>query len=336
MTIEILKLDNGEDFKVDTASNEYQMKLDIANNIGLRNDDSVFFARNLEYARQQVMTVAYPELKLLNGGLLPLDKSIPMGAETDSYRIEDFTGKAKIIADYADDIGTSELLGEEVINKIHTVGHSYIYSVQDLRRDRMVGGLGNSKLQRKANATRLAIDQKLEDMLSFGDDEFQVKGLFNAPLVPQANISGADWAAKAVANPLLILADIDKAKSDMHILTKGMEKPDTMLVDHIAYDILEKTFITLTAYEGMTLLAHIEKYKGLKVYSMSQMAGRFTAGASAFVLYKNDPMKVQGILSLIESHAPQVKNLATVNLFDARCGGTRVFRPYSVSVNKGV
>lgn len=336
MTIETFKLDNGEEFKVDTASEEYQIKLDVAKKLRLRADESVFFARNLEYARQQVLTVSYPELKLLNGGILPLDKSIPMGAENDSYGIEDSSGKAKIITDYADDLGTSELLGQEVINKIHSVGHSYTYSVQEVRRDKMAGGLGNSKLQRKANAARLAIDQQLEDLLCFGNDDYQIKGLTNASFVPQANITGADWTAKATANPLLILADIDTAKSNMHILTKGLEKPDTMLVDHIAYDILEKTFITLTAYEGMTLLAHIEKFKGLKVYSLSQMAGRFTAGANAFVLYKNDPMKVQGVLSLIESHTPQVKNLTTINIFDVRCGGTRVFAPYSVSVNKGV
>jgi len=35
-------------------------------------------------------------------------------------------------------------------------------------------------------------------------------------------------------------------------------------------------------------------------------------------------------------HAPQIKNLATKNILEARCGGTRVFFPYSVSYSYGI
>lgn len=336
MTIENHKLDNGEELKIDTSSHEYQDGLQAGKEMGLRNDDSVFFARNLEYARQTAFKIQYPALKLLNGGLLPIDTSIPEGAEVDSYQIQDSIGKAKIISSFADDVPLVEITGKEVFNKFRSIGFGYVYSYQDTKADQMRGGVGSSILNRKAMVAREGVDQALEELLAFGDTNFGLKGFFNADFVPQTAVSGATWATKIASNPLLIIEDIDKALEAMDTLTKGMERPDTMLVDNVRFKLLERNY-ELATYEGKTLLNYIETYKGLKVVSMTQLTSKFVGNSNGFVLYKNDRTKLEGVISSrLHAHAPQVKNLVTTNILSARCGGTRVYYPYSVSINYGI
>lgn len=335
MTIETLKLDNGEDFKIDTASNEYQSYINSASQIGItKNDESVFFARNLEFARQTAFKVNYSELKLLNGGLLPIDTSIPAGAEVDSYKIEDAVGTAKVVASYADDIGTVEILGKEVFNKIISIADSYVYSRQDARADQMKGGVGSSTLQRKAEAARRSIDQKLESILAFGEPTFNIKGLFNADGVPQNGVAGGGWAPKTSAQ---ILDDVRKAIDAQVDLTKGMEISDTMILDNTSYSLIKLRELDTTNYSGMTILKYIETNYNLKVVDMAQIKNKFVGNTSGFVLYKNDSQKVQGVMPIrLEAHAPQVHNLVTKNILEARCGGTRVYHPLSVSVTYGI
>ncbi len=334
MTIETFKLDNGEELKIDTSSHEYQDSLQAGKEIGLRNDDSVFFARNLEYARQTAFKVQYSQLKLLNGGLLPIDTSIPEGAETDSYEIQDSTGEAKIIANFADDINKVEITGKEVINKIKSIGDSYDYSYQDTKADQMRGGVGSSILNRKAMTAREAIDKKLESMLAFGDTAFGVKGFFNADFVPNTAVSGSAWASKTSAQ---ILDDVKKAIDDQVDLTKGMETPDTMIVDYTNFSLIMKKELDTTNYSGMTILKYIEANYGLKIVDMAQIKNKFTGNSNAFILYKNDRTKLEGVIpSRLQAHAPQAKNLVTTNILTARCGGTRVYYPYSVSINYGI
>ena len=120
MTIETFKLDNGEEFKIDTSLPEFKAYERAAEQVGIsKKDDSFFFARNLEFIRQQVFKPKYNELKLLNGGLLPINSAIPEGAETDTYDTLDSAGEATIVADFADDIKTVEVFGAQELMELN-------------------------------------------------------------------------------------------------------------------------------------------------------------------------------------------------------------------------
>lgn len=342
MPIEIIKLDNGQEFKFDNSSPEFQAYNKAAEMIGvIKKDEAFFFARNLEFIRQKVFGPVYGELKLLNGGLMPINSAIPEGADTDTYDVLDATGEADIISDFADDIKTVEVSGEQVINGIKSIADSYIYSVQDLRRDRMIGKVGRSSVEHKALAARKAVDQKIEKMLGFGDIRYGIKGLFNASGVPltAAPPTGAGgsttWASKTAAQ---ILADVADAIDDMLDLTNGMEIPNTMLVDSTNYHLLKKKALDVTMYSGMSVFKYIEQEYGLKIEWVQQLKNGFVNNTkNGFVLYNNSQEKLEGVLPIrLIPHAPQVKNLATKNILEARCGGTRVFYPYSVSVTVGI
>lgn len=342
MTIETFKLDNGEELKIDTSSHEFKAYERAMEHMGVtRKDESFFGARTLEFIRQQVFKPVYAELKLLNSGLIPINTSIPEGAETDTYEIMDSTGEAKVVADFADDIHTSEVTGAQVTNGIKSIAEAYIYSVQDLRRDKMLGSVGRSSVENKALAARRAVDQKIEKMFGFGDSAYGIKGMFNAANVPSAavaaNGSGSTtlWANKTAAN---ILADVEDAINDMIDLTQGNEVPNTMLIDHTNYALIKKKALDVTFYSGKSILKYIEEEYDLKVVSVQQLKNGFVNGTkSGFVLYNNSQDKLEAVLPIrLMPHAPQVKNLATKNILEARCGGARVFYPYSMSYSTGI
>lgn len=342
MTIETFKLDNGEELKIDTSLPEFKAYERAAENVGIsKKDDSFFFARNLEFIRQQVFKPTYNELKLLNGGLLSINSAIPEGAENDTYDMLDSAGEADVVADFADDIKTVEVFGSQVTNGIKSIATSYIYSVQDLRKDKMLGQVGRSSVENKALAARRALDQKIEKMLGFGDVRYGIKGMFNAASVPSsaaaATGSGSTttWATKTAAN---ILADVEEAINDMIDLTGGNEIPNTMLIDATNYHLIKKKALDTTMYSGKSVLKYIEEEFNLKVEWVQQLKNGFVNGTkSGLVLYNNAQDKLEGVLPIrLMPHAPQIKNLSTKNILEARCGGVRAFYPYSISYTTGI
>ncbi len=342
MPIQKFKLDNGEEIKIDTSSPEFMSYENAAKQVGLvKNDEAFFFARNLEFVRQKIFMPTYAELKLLNGGLLPINSSIPEGAEEDTYDVLDSTGEADIITDFGDDIKTVEVFGNEYTNKIKSLADAYIYSVQDMRKDRMLGNVGRSVITNKALAARKAVDQKIEKMLGFGDSRYGITGMFNNSNVPidavAATGTGSStlWSTKTAAN---ILADVEEAINDMINVSNGNEVPTRMLLDATNYHLIKKKALDTTNYSGMSILKYIEQEYGLTVDWVQQLKNGFVNGTkSGFVLYSNSEEKLEGVLPIrLMPHAPQIKNLATKNILEARCGGTRVFFPYSVSYSYGI
>ena len=342
MTIQKFKLDNGEELKIDTSLSEFMSYENAAKQVGLvKNDDAFFFARNLEFVRQKIFMPTYAELKLLNGGLLPINTSIPEGAEEDTYDVLDSSGEADIVGDFSDDIKTVEVFGNEYTNKIKSIADAYIYSVQDMRKDRMLGNVGRSVITSKALAARKAVDQKVEKMLGFGDSRFGITGMFNNSNVPIDAVaatgagSTTTWSTKTAAN---ILADVEEAINDMIDVSNGNEIPTHMLVDATNYHLIKKTPLDTTNYSGMSVLKYIEQEYNLKVEWVQQLKNGFVSGTkSGFVIYNKSEEKLEGVLPIrLMPHAPQIKNLATKNIIEARCGGTRVFFPYSLSYNYGI
>lgn len=340
--IKTYKLSNGEEVKIDIASSEFSSYENAAKMIGLvKNDDAFFFARNLEFVRNKIFQPEYAELKLINGGVIPLNTSIPEGAESDTYDVLDSTGQAKIISDFADDIPTVEVFGNQYTNKIRSVSSAYIYSVQDMRRDSMLGKDGHSVIINKALAARKSVDQTLEKLLGFGDTNFGITGMFNNPNVSSIAVASTGtgssplWTTKTAKQ---ILDDVDTAINDMVDASNGSEMPTHMLLDHTSYSLIRTKVLDATNYSGMSVLKYITEQFGLEVDWMQQLKNGFLSStASGFVLYNKSIEKVEGIIPLrLKVHAPQIKNLATKNIVEARCGGTRVFFPKSLSYNYGI
>ena len=65
-------------------------------------NESIFFARELEYVKSKAYDVKYPANNAL--ALFPVSTEADAGADYISYESYDMIGMAKIIANYADDL----------------------------------------------------------------------------------------------------------------------------------------------------------------------------------------------------------------------------------------
>ena len=94
--------------------------------------ESVFFARELEHILMTIVEVDYRELKART--LIPVNTETPSGSTSITARVFDRVGMAKIIANGSEDLPRIDILGTEVTIKVKTIGDSFGYTVQDIKR----------------------------------------------------------------------------------------------------------------------------------------------------------------------------------------------------------
>src|SRR5579859_3975719 len=101
---------------------------------GLRLDagETAVIARQLLYIKARTYDVKYPMFKARD--FIPVSHEVPTGAETWAYWQWDMYGMAKIIANYAKDFPRADFVKKEFQKAIKSLGSSYGYTVQDMRR----------------------------------------------------------------------------------------------------------------------------------------------------------------------------------------------------------
>src|ERR1700682_2890158 len=111
---------------------------------------TAFFLRDLTDIYARTFDVKYPDLKART--ILPVYTGVDPGAEGFVWRQFDRTGTAEVIA-------------AEEQSRIYSLGASYSYSIQDLRKAKMAGIPLET---RKAFAARRAMEQAVEQIAFFG------------------------------------------------------------------------------------------------------------------------------------------------------------------------
>lgn len=181
-------------------------------------NESLAFARQLEYVFTQTYDVKYPELKARL--LIPVDTSVDAGAESHTYSTFDEVGEAKLVDDHAMDFPNVELQGTQSTARIVSLGDSYQYSWQDMRRAQM---LGMDLDVRKAQAARRVLERKFDQISALGATN--VPGFATNSAVPILNAASTpaligDWNDPATTADQ-ILADIDIARDDLFTKSLG-------------------------------------------------------------------------------------------------------------------
>ena len=125
-------------------------------------NESIFFARELEYIKKRTYDIRYPEYKAT--AMIPVSGEAGPGATSITYQSFDRVGIMKIIANYADDLPRSDVFGVEYSVPVKSLGGSYGYSIQEIRSAAMAG---KPLTARKANATRQSYEQKV-NQIGFG------------------------------------------------------------------------------------------------------------------------------------------------------------------------
>jgi hypothetical protein len=291
------------------------------------------FARQLEIVKAKTYDVKYLNLKARQ--FIPLDSSIPNGAESFVWRSWDWAGMAKILANYADDLPKVDVLGEERTQGIKSLGDSYQYSIQDIRASALSGAQLDVK---RASAARRAIENAIEALAAKGNAAAGLPGFLNNANVPLITAAGAlvgGWDTAVAAD---ILADLNLIANTIVTSTKHTHIPDTMILPTSRYSRVAT--LPMSATDSRTVL-QVFLQNSPYVRNVDQWHYLDTADAAGtgprVVCYERSPEVVElCIPQEFEQFPPQPKGLAFDNPWQARIGGVTVYYPLAMLYTDGV
>lgn len=213
-------------------------------------DVSLYVARQLTYNRAKA--IEKPNAPLEAFDVFTVSTDIPAGAETAMQKIYSQVGMAKIVSNPADDIPMSDVYAEEVPVKVYTVASGYSYSVQDI----INSAFAREDLpSRKAQASAMAIDRKINDIAWNGSPEHNIKGFLDNENVANFSVlaDGTGNVTKLSAKtPAKMYRDINAIIDSVSTSTKGNVIPDTMLFSPDIYNLLSETIFVDDAGNAKT------------------------------------------------------------------------------------
>lgn len=295
--------------------------------------ESSFFEAELKHVKAQTYDVIRKDLKAAL--MIPISTEADSGAEFIAYRSFDMVGTAKIVADYSKDFPRVDSFGIEKQVKVKSLGDSYGYSIQEIRRSAME----DRRLDvRRAMAARRAIDELQDKIGWFGDVASGLKGLINADNITEYiaanNGLGRTWAKKT---PLQILADVAGILTAGPNSTNGKEVPDTLILPLPLYNVL--AFTPIGDNVDKTILKFIrENYPSItRIDWVNELVGAGAGNTNRVMAYARDPMKLTlEIPQAFEQFPPQQKGLEYEVICHQRTAGVIVYYPASVVFMDGI
>lgn len=298
-------------------------------------NESIFFARELEFVKSRSYDKKYAELKARL--LIPVSSEAEPWADAIVYESYDQVGAAKLIAGYSDDLPRADVKGQEFINPVKSLGCSYGYNIMEIRKSQ---ARGKSLEQRKANAAKRAILQKENELAFVGDAKTGLKGFLNHNNVPLAviaddNTNGStEWLDTDGATPLKsskqILRDLHQIANTIVNQTQGVEHGTTLVLPRTLY-----LYIASTPYgidnEATILDVFLKQSMFIKeVDWLNELETAGVGGSKRAMAYRRDPEAVTlEIPQDFEQFDPQARNLEFVVPCHSRFGGVLFYYPLS-------
>lgn len=282
------------------------------------------------WIKAQTYDIEYPEFNATR--LFPVESSVDPGIETITYYSYDKTGMAQIIADYSDDLPRADVLGKPYTAKIRGLGASYAYSVQDMRASRYAG---KSLDVRRGEAARRAIDALINRIAWCGDETHGLRGVLSSenqiPIWTPPTNAGQTSTKFKDKSPDEVLATFSGALRYMSDTTKGVERPDTIVLDEGNYIYLATT--PRSSESDTTLLKWLSDNLPNITFDRASELGASTeynpfGDQAVMVIYRNDPRKLTIEIPLLFNQLPvQPKNLAFEIQCEARIAGAIIPAP---------
>jgi len=299
-------------------------------------NETIFFAKELEYLKARTYDILYPELMARR--LFPLDSSADTGAKTITYQTWDHVGMAKLIHNYAEDLPNIELNATESTRLIYSSGVAFGYSLQDIRS---AAYAGKPLEQRKANAARRQM-LYLENQLAFnGDATTQIPPFINNSQTIKVTLSNGatggstTWATKT---PDEIIKDINAMCSAIRTTTNGVETPNTLLLPEKQYTQIATTPRSTTSDAtilGFVLSSNPFIREVIPVYNLSAAATNGTSDVA--ILYDRNPDKLTlEVPQDVEFLPVQEEGFMFNTPVHARTAGVIIYYPKSIAQADGI
>lgn len=297
--------------------------------------ETIYFTQQLELVKNKVYEKKYPELKARS--LIPVSPDTDPAADSISYYLYDMVGMAMIVHSYAKDFPRAGIKKQKFSSPVVSLGSSYGYSVQDVRKAQKTG---TALDQKEANAAKKAIAIKEENLSLFGDSLSGLKGFFNHPNMPEVVLladgtgTSKKWKDKT---PEQILRDLNALANAAFSATNGVEQSDTLLLPLDQFTLISTT--RLSANSDTTILEFfLSKTPFIKNVDTHYMLKGAGAGATdRAIVYKRDPDALTlEIPQDFEQFPAQEDGLEFVVHCHERFGGIILHLPLSTAFADGI
>jgi len=301
-----------------------------------------FVAKDLEFIKAETYDIQYPALKAVI--LIPIDTSVPAGAEEYSYNAWDMVGKAKFISDYAKDFPMVDAFLKRYVFPTAGIGVGYQYTLQELRKAAMRKLSGGRTLDAaRAEAARMAHEQFIDDVAAFGDTARGLKGVVNHSDIPTVTLPFGSWDTldTSDASNTKIAADLTALSIAPELATLGLYKADTLLLPLSMKKRLKyptSTYIKQPLidnwFQNQDDIKEIVWWNRLDAAYTNMANGSlaYTGGEALGMAYQKNPRLLYYVVPLpFTQHAPQQVGLAFQIPCESRTGGVCIPRPLTAA-----
>lgn len=248
--------------------------------------ESAFFERQLDYIKSRTYDIKYPELK--SRMFVPASNEVPSGMTEVTYRQYDRVGQAKIIKPGATDLPRVDVYGNEFTRPVRWGGASYGWNLIEIRQARQTGIPLDA---RKAAAARRALEELIDEVCAIGASDYGISnGFLNHSSVGITTPTTGTWST-ATADQ--IIADVTKMWTEMTTDTKGIEKPNTLIMPDAQHAILA-TKPRSTTSDTTVMQFLLANFPGLNaIEPWYRLAGAGAGATDRVVLYNRSPEALQ-------------------------------------------
>lgn len=301
-------------------------------------NETVFFARQLEFIRSKVFDTKRPPMSALE--VFPIDTSVPEWAETVTYRMYDATGVAKIIANYADDLPFVGVQGKEFSSSIKSLGDAYGWSVQELRA---AAATGYPLKSNKAVMAKRAHDIAVNQIAWFGDANANLPGLLTNANIPAYTVpadgtgSSKLWTTKTADQ---IIRDMTGIVNTVFTQSKGVHKATELWLPNANFVLVNSTVRGTTANPSpdSILAVFLKNNPGVRVRNLLELENvAALSNLNVMVAAENSLENYQLILPMVfKEYPPEAQNLAWKVLCESRVGGVVIEYPLAFAIGTGI
>ncbi len=300
----------------------------------LDDNESVFFARELEHVKTKTYDVQYPNLKQRD--VIPVSFDADPADEYITYTMYDGVGMAQVVADYATDFKNCEVNGKQFTSRVRSLGAAYQYSIQEIRKAQRTGRPID---QAKANVARKAVMQLERDIAFYGDDVYNLQGWLTNANIPNVTLPTGNWL-NAGTTADQIIADANILANSVITNSKSVHQGDTLLLPVPYYTKLAST--PRSATTDKTILSFlmennpfIKNVDWLMELSAANSNGKLAKDLA--IVYNRDPENMTlEIPQEFETFPPEPSALTFKVAVHERCGGVIVTRPLSQALTDDI
>lgn len=268
----------------------------------------------------------------------PIKPGISKGAQTYTVRTITKLGMAKVIAANAKDIPQVALAFKKHTFEIHSVAASYEFTQEELDGCAFAG-IPLESLD--AQAARQTIDEKIDEIIYVGDEDWGLLGLLTNPNVTRTiaadNSAGSSkkWKDKTLDE---ITKDVQTMVDAVFEATKGPRgsgtvTPDTLKVPREAYTHITTSYTgtdsTITYLDALLKKFGPQGIKSIECCNSAAGVGKVNSNAAdRALLYKKSAENVFSIVPLaFRVLPPQADGMCVTFNCYGRTGGTAWRRP---------